>query len=524
MEKSRKGKENNTVLVLDFGAQYAQLITNSVRKNKAYSLVQPYDISIEKIEEIDPVGIILSGGPESVRIENAPMPDPKIFKLGIPIMGICYGHQVMAKMLGGAVTKSSREYGRCEVYMEDRDTTPLQNSTYRDTVWMSHEDQVSLLPDGFHVIALSDKCKVAAMMDPERNFVSFQFHPEVEHTNCGQDMIEYFIKEMCKASCDWTMPDFVEQSIKSIREKIGNDHVIGAISGGVDSVTASLLMNRAVGDRYTGIFVNNGLMRKGEPEQVNATLTSLDINFRHVDASERFLSALKGVADPDQKRKIIGHEFIKVFEEEAAKLSAEKGVAINYLVQGTLYPDVIESTSAHGGPTAKIKRHHNVGGLPEAMKLKLIEPFRELFKDEVRLIGASLGLPKEVVKRHPFPGPGNAIRCIGPVTKERLAIQCEGDAIWIEELHKEGFYYKIGQAFLVLEETKAVGVQGDSGTYKWVASLRSVDTSVYMTASRTRFPDDFLDHVVNRIINEVEGIGRVTLDLTSKPPGTIEWE
>jgi GMP synthase (glutamine-hydrolysing) len=527
----KRGKEmnawsmkGNTILVLDFGAQYAQLIANVVRRSGAYSLIYPYNISLEKIREIDPVGIILSGGPSSVYASNAPMPDAKIFQLRIPVMGICYGHQVMAAILGGTVSRSEAEYGKRELtsFLGLDISTGL---TARSVVWMSHEDGVIKVPNGFSVIASSEKCLVAGMIDPARKFISYQFHPEVEHTCCGQETVDHFVKKLCGAPGGWTMPSFIEQAIERIRKEVGDQHVIGAASGGVDSTTAALMMHRAIGDRFTAIFVNNGLLRKNEAEEVAATLTSLGINFRYVDASKKFLAQLKEISVPDEKRRIIGHEFISVFEEEARRLAREKGlVKIPYLVQGTLYPDVIESVSAHGGPTAKIKRHHNVGGLPEKMQLMLIEPFRELFKDEVREVARNLDLPEKVVRRHPFPGPGLAIRCIGPVAKERLDILREADVIFLEEIEKEGLYDSIGQAFVVLTDTKSVGVQGDGGTYRWVAALRSVDTTMFMTASRTKFSDDFLDRVFNRITSEVPGISRLVLDLSSKPPSTIEWE
>lgn len=525
MENGRKG---NTILILDFGAQYAQLLALGAREAGAYSEVKPYNITPEEITAIGPVGMILSGGPESVLMENAPKPDPGIFKLGIPIMGVCYGHQLMAKMLGGLVVSSDREYGPTKIEINDMAGVGIFTDAgikACHTVWMSHGDSVSLMPLGFRSIARTEKCAIAAMVDSERKFISFQFHPEVEHTDGGQHMIDYFVRKMCGAKCNWNMPDFIETAIQDIRETVGDYYVVGGISGGVDSTTAAVLVERAVGNKFHNIFVNNGLLRKNEPEEVCKALKNLGVNFSYVDAADRFLDKLKGVTNPDIKREIIGNEFIRVFEEEAHRIAGKLGIeTMPFLVQGTIYPDVIESIPAHGGPTHKIKRHHNVGGLLKNMALRLIEPLRFLFKEEVRIIGRELGIPDEIIKRHPFPGPGEAIRCIGEITRERLRILKDADHIWIEELIKNGFYDRIGQAFVVLLLDKSVGVQGDTGSYEYAAALRSVDTKKFMTASRSRFPDDFLDHVVSRIIGEVKGINRVVYDLTPKPPGTIEWE
>lgn len=523
MAESRNDRKDNTIVVLDFGAQYTNLIANRVRKSRAYSVILPYNADIGEILKWEPVGIILTGGPESVLKKNAPKANQAIFTLGIPVMGICYGHQVMASQLGGLVEKSSREYGPCEATFLDRDGTIFQGLKPQGRVWMSHGDQVKKCPPGFSVIASTSGSIVAAMFDSRRKFVSVQFHPEVEHTYAGQRMINYFVRNICMATGKWAMPDFIEKATNEIRKKAKNELVIGAVSGGVDSFTAALLMERAVGKNFTAVFVNNGLLRKGEPEQVVNTLRRQRVNFRYVDASSRFLAKLKNVADPEKKRKVIGREFIKVFTEEADKLGREQGKKVRFLVQGTLYPDVVESTSPHGGPTAGIKSHHNVGGLPKRMKLKLIEPFRELFKDEVRAIAQILGLPREIWGRHPSPGPGLAIRCEDKITPARLDILRDADAIFMEELHKEGLYYERGQSFVVLTNSKTVGVMGDERTYQWVAAMRSVDTSAYMTADVSPLSIEFLVRVTQRIINEVHGINRMVYDTTPKPPGTIEW-
>ncbi|WP_026486235.1 glutamine-hydrolyzing GMP synthase [Caldanaerobius polysaccharolyticus] len=505
------------VLILDFGGQYTQLIARRIREANVYCEIVPYDISVDKVKEYKPLGIVLSGGPASVYVEDAPKCDPEIFKLGIPVLGICYGAQLMALSLGGEVQRAEvAEYGKTDLLVNNN--TPLFKGIERETVcWMSHVDLIDQLPEDFKVIASTPNTPVAAMADVKRKLYAVQFHPEVEHTPLGKEMIRNFLFEICDMSADWTMDSFVEQTVKSIRKTVGDKKAICAISGGVDSTVAAVLVHRAIGDQLVCIFVDNGLLRLNEGDAVERVFRDkFDINLIRIDARKRFLSKLKGVVDPEQKRKIIGHEFIRVFEEEASKLKGAE-----YLVQGTLYPDVIES----GNKVAStIKSHHNVGGLPQDMKFKLLEPLKSLFKDEVRLVGKELGIPEEILYRHPFPGPGLAVRVLGEVTEEKLDLLRQVDYVFIRELKESGYYNKVWQAFAVLPDIKTVGVMGDERTYAYTVVLRAVTSSDGMTADWARLPWELLDSISRRIVNEVKGVNRVVYDITSKPPATIEWE
>ena len=505
------------IVVLNFGSQYVQLIARRVRELNVYSEILPWDTPTQEILKRKPKGIIFSGGPASVYAEDAPLPDPKIYETGLPILGICYGLQVLAHQLGGEVAPAEKhEYGRAtlRVLKEDKLFKGLPKEFQ---VWMSHADKVTKLPEGFEVLAVSDNAPYAAVADLGRDYYGVQFHPEVTHTQHGTDIIANFVFEIAKAQKNWFMENFIEEQIRKIRETVGNKKVIAALSGGVDSTVAAVLTYRAIGDQLIPIFIDHGLLREGEREEVERALKGLGLPLRVIDASEIFLKRLEGVEDPEEKRKIIGHTFIEVFEREAKKYPD-----VEFLLQGTLYPDVIESAGVKGA--AKIKSHHNVGGLPERMNLKLLEPLRDLFKDEVRRLGRLLGIPQEILGRHPFPGPGLAIRILGPVTREDLDLLRKADRIFIEELKKWGLYDKVWQAFAVLLPVKTVGVMGDVRTYERVVALRAVDSADGMTADWSRLPYDFLDHVMRRIINEVRGINRVVYDITSKPPGTIEWE
>ena len=507
------------ILVLDFGSQYTQLIARRVRESRVYSEIFPYNVSLEKIKSFNPKGIILSGGPSSVYDSGAPMPDLSLFETGIPLLGICYGMQLMAHCLGGKVGKAQkREYGKAELIIDYRNDL-FDGIPGRTVVWMSHGDRIERVPSHFKPIAHTGNSPIAAMSDKKMKYYALQFHPEVVHTPLGLKIIKNFIFSICSCKPLWTMKSFIETTTEEIRERVGKKKVVCGISGGVDSTVTAVIVNRAIGRQLTCIFVDNGVLRAGEAKKVEQTLRRhFHMNIDCVDASERFLKKLKGVIDPEKKRKIIGNEFIKVFEDEAKKI---KGV--EFLAQGTLYPDVIESVSFKG-PSATIKSHHNVGGLLEKMKLKLIEPLRELFKDEVRVLGKELDMPEEIINRHPFPGPGLAIRIIGEVTGERCDILRKADIIVLDEIKKAGLYDKIWQAFAVLLPVKTVGVMGDERTYENVIAVRAVNSLDGMTADWAKIPYDVLGTISNRIINEVKGVNRVVYDISSKPPSTIEWE
>jgi len=507
------------ILVLDFGSQYTQLIARRIREGKVYSEIFPFNASIEKIRDFNPKGIVLSGGPSSVYEEGAPIPDMQIFHLGIPVLGICYGMQLIAHHLDGKVARAAkREYGQAELVV-DNDADLLWGISQQTKVWMSHGDRIEKMPEGFSVIGHTANSPVAVMANRAKKLFALQFHPEVVHTVEGIRILHNFVYTICGCNPTWEMSSFIDWSIADIRSKVKGKKVICALSGGVDSSVVALLVHRAIADDLTCIFVDNGLLRKGEAEKVRKTFGDhFHIKLLHIDARERFLEKLKGVTEPEKKRKIIGNEFIAVFEEEAKKIKDAE-----YLAQGTLYPDVIESVSFKG-PSAVIKSHHNVGGLPEVMKLKLIEPLRELFKDEVRMLGEELGLPEEICWRHPFPGPGLAIRCIGEITGKRLDILRESDAIVLEEIKDAGLYKSIWQAFAVVLPIKSVGVMGDERTYESVVAVRAVTSLDGMTADWAKIPYEVLGKISNRIINEVQGVNRVVFDITSKPPGTIEWE
>lgn len=509
------------ILILDYGGQYTQLIARRVREAGVYSEIHPYNRGWETIGEKKPDAIILSGGPASIYDVAAPQLDGRILEAGPPVLGICYGLQAIAHTLKGKVEPATqREYGRANLNYVARDSLLLQGIQAGDQVWMSHGDKVVSLPEGFRVVAATSDSAVAAFESQDSRLTGVQFHPEVVHTPKGTAIIRNFLFKIAKVEPDWSMASFVVSAINEIRGRVGDSHVVAALSGGVDSSVMAALLHRAVGDRCHPIFVNNGLLRKAEADEVlDAFRDDLNIQVDYVDASERFLGKLKGVTDPETKRKIIGEEFIRVFEEEASKFPG-----VRFLAQGTLYPDVIESVSFKGGPSATIKSHHNVGGLPERMHLGLIEPLRELFKDEVRELGMELGLPEGMVWRHPFPGPGLAVRILGEVTAERVALLQEADSIAIEEIRRAGLYRDIWQAFVVLLPVRSVGVMGDERTYEHVAALRAVEATDGMTADWFRMPQEVLALISNRIINEVRGINRVVYDVSSKPPSTIEWE
>lgn len=511
------------VIIIDFGSQVTQLIARRVRELGVYSEIHPCQVSAEKIKAMQPDAIILSGGPASVGEKDAPALDMGLLEIGVPVLGICYGMQLLAHNLGGELSQSeTREYGPAE--LELCDTSALwQGLGKTSRVWMSHGDKVSKAPQGFKVCGKTKTLAIAAMCDENRKIYALQFHPEVHHSVDGTAMIKNFLFEVAHLKADWNMHNFAERVIDEYREKVGDGHVICALSGGVDSTVVAVLLNMAIGHRLHCIFVNNGVLREHEGEEVVKYLREhFDLNLKYVDASKLFLDKLAGVEDPEKKRKIIGHTFIDVFEQEANAIKAS-GVSVKFLAQGTLYPDVIESVS-YKGPSAVIKSHHNVGGLPEKMDMALIEPLRELFKDEVRAVGTELGIPESVLWRHPFPGPGLAIRIIGEITEERLTILRKADTIVQEELRASGWYRKVWQGFAVLLPLKTVGVMGDGRTYESVIALRIVDSVDAMTADWSRIPEDVLAKMSTRIINEVRGVNRVVLDISPKPPSTIEWE
>jgi GMP synthase (glutamine-hydrolysing) len=516
------------ILILDFGSQYTQLIARRVREASVYCELHPNDVSEQFIREFAPSGIILSGGPSSVYEEETPRAPDVVFQLGVPVLGICYGMQTMAAQLGGKVENAvKREFGYAEIRAQGhsallRDIQDRSNAAGHGLldVWMSHGDKVTELPPGFRIISSNAATPIAGMADEERRFYGVQFHPEVTHTSQGKAILARFVHDICGCGSDWNMPDYVEEAIGRVRSEVGSDEVILGLSGGVDSSVVAALLHRAIGNQLTCVFVDNGLLRLNEAEQVMQTFAdNLGVKVIHVDASERFMTELAGVSDPEQKRKIIGREFVHVFQEQAEKLPNAK-----WLAQGTIYPDVIESASAKTKKAHTIKSHHNVGGLPDTLHLKLLEPLRELFKDEVRELGIALGLPHDMVYRHPFPGPGLGVRILGEVRRDFADLLRQADAIFIEELRASGWYEKTSQAFAVFLPVKSVGVMGDGRTYDYVVALRAVQTQDFMTAHWAELPYTLLGKVSNRIINEIRGINRVVYDISGKPPATIEWE
>jgi GMP synthase (glutamine-hydrolysing) len=512
-------KKHETILIIDFGSQYTQLITRRVREANVYSEIHPHLITLEKVKEINPSGIILSGGPMSVYDDGAPSIDPEILKIGVPVLGICYGLQLMCRLLGGIVEAAEdREYGKAKLIVE-KNNKLLQSVKNESTVWMSHGDYLTKVPENFDVLGTSDHSPFCAIGNEKENIYGVQFHPEVMHTEEGNKIIENFLIKICKCKKDWTPENFIKESIEKIKSFAGNSKTICALSGGVDSTVAAVLVEKALGSNLLCIHIDTGMMRKNESKNIEKMFENkFNLKVIHIDASERFLRNLAGTSDPEKKRKIIGNTFIEVFEEESKNFQDAK-----FLVQGTLYPDVIESVSVKGA-SVTIKTHHNVGGLPEKMNLKLIEPFRELFKDEVRKVGRELEIPEEFIERHPFPGPGLAVRIIGEVSKAKLDILREADDIFISEIKKAGLYNNIWQAFAVLLSVQSVGVMGDMRTYENVLALRAVTSIDGMTADWFRFEHDFLGDVSNKIINKVRGVNRVVYDISSKPPSTIEWE
>ena len=531
------------LLILDFGSQYSQLIARRVRELGVYCELRAFDMTDDEILAFNPKGIILSGGPESVTEAGSPRAPDSVFTLGVPVLGICYGMQTMAEQLGGRVEGSNiREFGYAEVTVESDLAQATNNSadTRHDAffgdlhdrrndqgeslldVWMSHGDKVVAIPDGFRITASTPSCPIAAMADEARDFYGVQFHPEVTHSKQGGALLQRFVHDICQTQALWTPENIAEDAIRRVKAQVGDDQVLLGLSGGVDSSVVAALLHKAIGDKLTCVFVDNGLLRKGEGDQVMAMFAqNMGVKVIRVDAEAEFLGKLAGVADPEAKRKIIGNTFIDIFDRESAKLAAG---GVNWLAQGTIYPDVIESAASKTGKAHVIKSHHNVGGLPEHMKMQLVEPLRELFKDEVRKLGLALGLPYDMVYRHPFPGPGLGVRILGEVKKEYADILREADHIFLEELHAAGWYHKTSQAFVVFLPVKSVGVVGDGRRYQWVVSLRAVETIDFMTARWAHLPYELLEKVSNRIINEISGISRVAYDVSSKPPATIEWE
>ncbi|MDG2946928.1 glutamine-hydrolyzing GMP synthase [Bisgaard Taxon 10/6] len=518
---------NHKILILDFGSQYTQLIARRVREIGVYCELWAWDVTEQQIREFNPTGIILSGGPESTTEDNSPRAPEYVFNAGVPVLGVCYGMQTMAMQLGGLTENSNhREFGYASVSLENstalfaRLNDDLNSAQPKLDVWMSHGDKVTRLPEGFQVTGTTSTCPIAAMSDESRHFYGVQFHPEVTHTKSGLALLTNFVVDICGCSTNWTPENIIEDAVARIKAQVGDDEVILGLSGGVDSSVTALLLHRAIGKNLHCVFVDNGLLRLNEADQVMEMFgDKFGLNIIRVDAEERFLSALKGIADPEAKRKMIGKVFVDVFDEEA-----HKQTRVKWLAQGTIYPDVIESAASKTGKAHVIKSHHNVGGLPDYMKLGLVEPLRELFKDEVRKIGLALGLPAEMLNRHPFPGPGLGVRVLGEIKKEYCDLLRKADAIYIEELYKSGWYYKVSQAFTVFLPVKSVGVMGDGRKYDWVVSLRAVETIDFMTAHWAHLPYDLLGKISNRIINEVDGISRVVYDVSGKPPATIEWE
>ena len=518
--------KSQIIVILDFGSQYSELIARRIRETQVYSEVLSYRTTAEQLRQINPKGIILSGGPSSVYDTGAPQCDPDIWQLGVPVLGVCYGMQLMVKQLGGTVERSKRaEYGKASLFIDDP-TDLLTNVEEGSTMWMSHGDSCTELPEGFETLAHTENTSCAAIANHGRHLFGVQFHPEVVHSIGGIALIRNFVYHICECEPTWTTEAFVDQSIREIRAKVGDKRVLLALSGGVDSSTLAFLLHRAIGDQLTCMFIDQGFMRKGEPERlVELFDQQFHISVQYVEARDRFLTQLEGITDPEEKRRRIGHEFIQVFEEESNRLGP-----FDYLAQGTLYPDVIESADTNVDPKSgervavKIKSHHNVGGLPKNLRFKLVEPLRKLFKDEVRKLGRSIGLPEEIVRRHPFPGPGLAIRIIGEVTAERLNILRDADFIVRDEISKQGIYHDFWQAFAVLLPVRSVGVMGDQRTYAHPIVLRLITSEDGMTADWARVPYEVLEIISNRIVNEVKGVNRVVYDITSKPPGTIEWE
>ena len=516
-------KDIDTILVIDFGSQYTQLIARRVRELDVFSEILPWDISPERIKDLNPTGIILSGGPESVTILNTPRIPEIVFDLDVPILGICYGMQTLAEQFGGQVTSSkAKEFGHAEIVIEETSVLfeGFSSGSLID-VWMSHGDHVSTLPDKFQLVASTPSAPIAAMQHSEKPIFALQFHPEVTHTKQGNEVLENFVFKVCKCSAQWKMEDLIGQRIIDIKERVGDQKVLLGLSGGVDSSVTAMLLDQAIGKNLICVFVDNGLLRKNEAEDVeNLFKEKMNLNLLVVDAKKLFYRHLKGVSDPEQKRKVIGRTFIDIFDNEASKLKDE----INFLAQGTIYPDVIESSGSESKEARVIKSHHNVGGLPDDMKMDLVEPLRDLFKDEVRKMGAELGLPLEMLNRHPFPGPGLGVRILGEISQEKITILQNADAIFIEELIKANLYDQVSQAFCAYLPVKSVGVVGDERRYADVIAIRAVETVDFMTATWAKLPYDFLAHVSNRIVNELEEVSRVVYDISSKPPATIEWE
>jgi GMP synthase (glutamine-hydrolysing) len=529
--KTITSSADSKIFILDFGSQYTQVIARRIRELQVYSEIVPFDIPATEIAKLKPNGIILSGGPASVYDKGAPHLDPKILSLGIPVLGICYGMQLMAHHLGGQVAFSARrEYGPGMLHVTDSSQL-FEGIGEQIDIWSSHGDKITALPPGFRSAARTENSPFAAIEDPQRKLYALQFHPEVSHTPRGKEILQNFVYRICHCSMDWTMGSFIEEACERIRRQVGDEKVVLGLSGGVDSSVTAALLHKAIGDQLTCIFVNNGLLRSHEEEMVQRVFgENFHIKLKYVDASERFLSKLRGIADPEQKRKVIGAEFIRVFEDavlELAKTNHESQITnhrFRFLAQGTLYPDVIESVSIEGNPAQVIKSHHNVGGLPEKMHFALVEPVRQLFKDEVRQVGLRLGLPKEIVYRQPFPGPGLAVRILGEVTPERLSILREADTIVVSEMEFSDWYYRVWQSFAVLLPVRSVGVMGDQRTYENTIVLRIVESQDGMTADWMRLPYELLARISSRISNEVRGVNRVCYDISSKPPSTIEWE